>query len=108
MTMKRQRNLDYTIDKIGKCWEKRQALEIEQSKFENRLAKIVIAHLYKYNRKKLYELDRTPFGMMMHNAHFDEKNGIVTANLWYSHKNEDGTEADWCEVHNVKMSDLKR
>ena len=108
MAINRKRNIDYTIDKIGKCWEKRQALEIEQSKFENRLAKIVIAHLYKYNRKKLYELDRTPFGMMMHNAHFDENNGIVTANLWYSHKNEDGTESDRVETYKVKISDLQR
>lgn len=106
--MNKNRNIDYTIGKIDECWEKRQALEIKLSEYESRLARIVIAHLYKHDRKKLDDLDRTPFGMYMHNARFDKKTGVVTANLWYAHKNEDGTEADWCEVHNVKMSDLKR
>lgn len=105
--MKRQQNIEYTIGKLNKCFDKQLALENEQIKYENRLAKIVIAYLYRHERKKLSELDRTPFGMFMHNAHYDEKSGIVTAHLWYSHKNEDGTETDWCENFCVKMCDLK-
>lgn len=106
--MKRNKNINYTLDKIDKSWKKRLAAEMEGAKYETRLAKLVIGYLYRHNRKVLTNLDRSDFGMLMHNASLDTESHTIVANLWYSRKNEDGSESIWCEVHKVTLADLRK
>lgn len=105
--MKRSKNINYTLDKIDKAWKKRLAAEMESAKYETHLAKLVIGWLYRHKRKVLTNFDRSDFGMIMHNASLDTESHTIIANLWYSRKNEDGSESCWCETHKVTLADLR-
>jgi hypothetical protein len=81
---------------------------MEGAKYKTRLAKLVISWLYRHNRKALTNLDRSDFGMVMHHASLDTELHTIVANLWYSRKNEDGSESTWYEVHKVTLADLRK
>lgn len=106
--MKRNKNINYTLDKIDKAWKKRIVAENEGHKYETRLAKLVIGWLYRHNRKVLTNLDRSDFGMLMHSASLDTESHTIIANLWYSRKNEDNSESCWCETYKVTLADLRK
>ncbi|MBP5722071.1 MAG: hypothetical protein J6X18_00605 [Bacteroidales bacterium] len=106
--MKRDKKIERCLNGIDKAWAKRIAAEAEEHRHENRLAKIVIGWLYRHNRKALTNLDRSAFGMFMHDASLDSETHTITASLWYSRRNEDGTESIWCEHHDVKLDDLRK
>ena len=105
--MKRNKNINYTLDKIDKAWKKRIAAEMEGAKYKTRLAKLVIGWLYRHKRKVLTNLDRSDFGMIIHNASLDTESHTIIANLWYSRRNEDGSESCWQETHKVTLADLR-
>lgn len=105
--MNKNANINYIIKNFDRLFDLQQKVTLEQCKFEKRLAKCVIGYLYRFNRKALKNLDRSDFGMLMHNAAFDEEKRLVHANLWFTTKNEDGTTTDWCETFVVNIEDLK-
>jgi hypothetical protein len=105
--MNRNKNINYTLNKINEAWKKKVAAEMEGAKYETRLAKLVIGWLYRHNRKALTNLDRSDFGMLVHSASLDTKSHTIIAKLWYSRKNEDGSESSWYETHKVTLADLR-
>ena len=106
--MKRNKNINYTLNKIDKAWKKKLAAEVEGIRYEARLAKLVIGWLYRHNRKALKNIDRSNFGMIMHSASLDTESHTIVAKLWCSRKNEDGSESSWYETHKVSLADLRK